>query len=119
MRHDLILKQFPETPKTETVDFDFADLLLETLSSPGVRPALTAGVPPMVRVRGRLQPLEGYQRIDAHGYARDHLSILNNDQRQKLEKQLAARLRLRLRRYRSFPRQRVLSSAAPSARPSA
>jgi twitching motility protein PilT len=67
------------------VDFDFADLLMETLRRRASDLHLTAGVPPMVRVRGRLQPLEGYQRMSPTDTREIIYSILNNDQRQRLE----------------------------------
>ncbi|MBJ7473332.1 MAG: type IV pili twitching motility protein PilT, partial [Solirubrobacteraceae bacterium] len=67
------------------MDFDFADLLMETLRRRASDLHLTAGVPPMVRVRGRLQPLEGYERLSPTDTREIIYSILNNDQRQRLE----------------------------------
>ena len=41
------------------MDFDFADVLLEVLERKASDLHITVGVPPMVRVRGRLTPMEG------------------------------------------------------------
>jgi twitching motility protein PilT len=65
--------------------FDFADVLLEVMRRKASDLHLTAGVPPMIRVRGRLAPLEGYERLSGQDTREIIYSILNNDQRQKLE----------------------------------
>jgi twitching motility protein PilT len=67
------------------VDFDFADLLMETLRRRASDLHLTAGLPPMVRIRGRLTPLEGHPRLSPTDTREIIYSILNNDQRQRLE----------------------------------
>lgn len=67
------------------MDFDFAELLMETLRRRASDLHLTAGVPPMVRVRGRLTPVEGYDRMTPSDTREIIYSILNNDQRQRLE----------------------------------
>ncbi len=65
--------------------FDFADLLIEVLQRKASDLHITAGAPPSVRVRGRLQPLDGFPVLTA-GDTREVLySILTNDQRQRLE----------------------------------
>ena len=55
------------------MDFDFADVLLEVLERKASDLHITVGAPPMVRVRGRLTPMEGYPELSANGHARDHL----------------------------------------------
>jgi twitching motility protein PilT len=45
------------------VNFDFADLLLDVIARRASDLHLTAGAPPMVRVRGRLTGLEGYPTL--------------------------------------------------------
>ena len=46
---------------------------------------LTAGLPPQIRVRGRLQAIEGYAAMSPTDCRELIYSILNNDQRQRLE----------------------------------
>jgi twitching motility protein PilT len=67
------------------VTFDFADLLLDVIARNASDLHLTAGAPPMVRVRGRLTPLEGYPRLSTTDTREIVYSILTNDQRQKFE----------------------------------
>ena len=65
--------------------FDFADLLLDVIARNASDLHLTAGAPPMVRVRGRLAPLEGYPKLSTTDTREIVYSILTNDQRQKFE----------------------------------
>jgi twitching motility protein PilT len=65
--------------------FDFADLLLDVLDRRASDLHITAGAAPMVRVRGRLAPLDEYPVLDATDTREVIYSILNNDQRQRLE----------------------------------
>jgi twitching motility protein PilT len=67
------------------VTFDFADLLLDVIARNASDLHLTAGAPPMVRVRGRLAPLEGYPRLTTTDTREIVYSILTNDQRQRFE----------------------------------
>jgi twitching motility protein PilT len=67
------------------VTFDFADLLMDVIARNASDLHLTAGAPPMVRVRGRLTPLEGYPRLSTTDTREIVYSILTNDQRQKFE----------------------------------
>jgi twitching motility protein PilT len=67
------------------VTFDFADLLMDVIARRASDLHLTAGAPPMVRVRGRLTPLEGYPRLSTTDTREIVYSILSNDQRQKFE----------------------------------
>jgi twitching motility protein PilT len=65
--------------------FDFADLLLDVLERRASDLHITAGSHPMVRVRGRLTPLDEYPVLDATETREIVYSILSNDQRQRLE----------------------------------
>src|SRR6266576_5132042 len=67
------------------MNFEFADVLLAVLDrrAPGLH--LTAGSPPMVRVRGRLSPLDGSPTLTPTDTREIVYSILSNDQRQRLE----------------------------------
>jgi twitching motility protein PilT len=67
------------------MDLDFADVLLEVVDRRASDLHLTAGVPPMVRVRGRLSPLEGYPVLTPTETREIVYSILSNAQRQKFE----------------------------------
>jgi len=67
------------------MNIDFADLLLEVVDRRASDLHLTAGAPPMVRVRGRLQAVDGYPTLTPTDTREIVYSILSNDQRQKLE----------------------------------
>ncbi len=67
------------------MDLDFADLLLEVVDRRASDLHLTAGAPPMVRVRGRITPLEGYPVLNQTDTREIVYSILTGAQRQKLE----------------------------------
>jgi twitching motility protein PilT len=67
------------------MDIDFAELLLEVVDRRASDLHLTAGAPPMCRVRGRLSAVEGYPTLTPSDTREIVYSILNNDQRQKLE----------------------------------
>jgi twitching motility protein PilT len=66
------------------MNFDFADVLLEVLDKKASDLHLTAGSPPMVRLRGQLEPLD-YPVLTPQDVRETIYSILTNDQRQKLE----------------------------------
>jgi len=65
--------------------FDFADVLLEVMRSNASDLHITSGVPPMVRMRGRLVALEGFPVLNGQDTREIVYSILSNDQRQRLE----------------------------------
>jgi twitching motility protein PilT len=67
------------------MSLDFADLLLEVIERNASDLHLTAGAHPTVRVRGQLQPLEDYPVLTPEATREIVYSILNNDQRQRLE----------------------------------
>jgi twitching motility protein PilT len=67
------------------VNFDLADLLLDVIARRASDLHLTAGAPPMVRVRGRLTGLEGYPTLSTTDTREIVYSILTSDQRQKFE----------------------------------
>jgi twitching motility protein PilT len=67
------------------MNFDFADVLLETIERRASDLHITAGAPPTVRVRGRLSPLEDYPVLTPTDTREIIYSILSNDQRQRLE----------------------------------
>ena len=90
------------------VSFDFAELLMEVLQRRASDLHVTAGQPPVIRVRGRLVPLEDYPVL-THGDTREIIySILTNDQRQRLETDWQLDFAYADPRRRPLPRQRVL-----------
>jgi twitching motility protein PilT len=67
------------------MSFDFADLLVDMIGRKASDLHLTAGARPTIRVRGRLVPLDNYPLLTPAGTREVVYSILNNDQRQRLE----------------------------------
>src|SRR5436305_8351048 len=67
------------------MNFDFADVLIEVLERRASDLHLTAGGRPMLRVRGRLAPMDGYPVLTPADCREIVYSILSNAQRQKLE----------------------------------
>jgi twitching motility protein PilT len=64
---------------------DFSEVLLEVVDRRASDLHLTAGAPPMLRIRGRLTPLEGYEPLTPAETREVIYSILSNAQRQRLE----------------------------------
>jgi twitching motility protein PilT len=64
---------------------DFADIVLATLERRASDLHLTAGAPPTVRVRGRLSALDDFPVLQVQDTREIVYSILNDDQRQRLE----------------------------------
>ena len=67
------------------MNIDFADLLMEVVSRRASDLHLAAGAPPTVRVRGRLERLDGYPVLSGTDTREIVYSILSGDQRQRLE----------------------------------
>src|ERR1700726_4185338 len=67
------------------MELDFAEVLLEVVSRRASDLHMTAGAPPMVRVRGRLTPMEGYPALTPTDTREIVYSILSQGQRQKFE----------------------------------
>jgi twitching motility protein PilT len=67
------------------MDIDFAEVLLEVIDRRASDLHITAGAPPMIRVRGRLTPMEGYPVFTPTDTREIIYSILSNAQRQRLE----------------------------------
>jgi twitching motility protein PilT len=69
------------------MDFDFADILLETIRLDASDLHITVGAPPVVRVRGELKRLD-YPPMPSQDTREIVYSILSNDQRKRLENDL-------------------------------
>jgi twitching motility protein PilT len=67
------------------MDFDFAEAMLETMRRGASDLHLTAGSPPMVRVRGRLNALEEAPKLSPQMVREVVYSILTDEQRKRLE----------------------------------
>ncbi len=67
------------------MELDFAEVLLEVIDRRASDLHITAGAPPMVRVRGRLVALEGFPELSPIETREIVYSILSNSQRQKFE----------------------------------
>ena len=67
------------------MDFDFAEVLMEVMERNASDLHMTAGSPPMVRERGHLSALPGYDKLTPQIVREIIYSILTNDQRQRLE----------------------------------
>jgi twitching motility protein PilT len=67
------------------MELDFAEVLLEVVNRRASDLHLTAGAPPMLRVRGRLAAMDGYPALTPTDTREIIYSILSNAQRQKLE----------------------------------
>src|ERR671932_174331 len=66
------------------MNFDFADILLEVIEAGASDLHLTAGSPPMVRQKGHLRALD-YPNLSPQDTREIVYSILNNEQRKRLE----------------------------------
>jgi len=66
------------------MDFDFADILLETIRLEASDLHITVGSPPAVRVKGGLKRLD-YPEMSAQDTREIIYTILSNDQRKRLE----------------------------------
>ncbi len=87
---------------------DFADLLMEVVSRRASDLHLSAGAHPTVRVRGRLTPLEEYPVLSGTDTREIVYSILNGDQRQRLETDWQLDFAYSVPGSRALPRQRLL-----------
>src|SRR5205085_8198165 len=67
------------------MELDFADVLLEVVDRRASDLHLTAGAPPMVRVRGRLTAMEGFPTLTPTDTREIVYSILSDSQRQRCE----------------------------------
>ncbi len=66
------------------MNFDFADILIDVIEAGASDLHLSAGAEPMVRERGRLRALD-YPKMTPQDIREIVYSILNNDQRKRLE----------------------------------
>jgi twitching motility protein PilT len=67
------------------MNFDFSEILLEVVRTKASDLHITAGAPPMLRVRGSLVPVKDTNRLTATDTREIVYAILNSSQRQRLE----------------------------------
>jgi twitching motility protein PilT len=67
------------------MNLDFAEVLLEVIDRRASDLHITAGAAPMIRIRGRLAPMEGYPVLTPTDTREIVYSILSDGQRQKFE----------------------------------
>ena len=65
--------------------YDFADILTTVVERDASDLHITPGVPPMIRQRGSLAPIDGLPRLTPTDTREIVYSVLNNSQRQRLE----------------------------------
>jgi twitching motility protein PilT len=70
------------------MEVDFAEVLKRMVAERASDVHLTAGRPPAIRVRGRVMPLEEYPVLSGQETREIVYSILNSDQRKRLENEL-------------------------------
>jgi len=70
------------------MQFDFADILLAVIERNASDLHIAAGAEPAIRVRGKLQSLEGFAKLTPQDTQEIVYSILNDDQRKRLENDL-------------------------------
>ena len=68
--------------------FDFADILVKVVERKASDLHITPGVPPMLRIRGSLVPIEGYEVLTPTDTREIVYAVLNNAQRQRLETEM-------------------------------
>ena len=67
------------------MNYDFSDILIEVVKRNASDLHLTPGVPPMLRIRGSLAPMEGLPAMTPTDTREIVYAILSNSQRQRLE----------------------------------
>src|SRR5262245_44438541 len=67
------------------MQYDFADILVTVVERNASDLHITPGVPPMLRIRGSLAPMDGLPRLTPTDTREIVYSILSNSQRQRLE----------------------------------
>jgi len=67
------------------MNLDFAEVLIEVIDRRASDLHITAGAPPMIRIRGRLAPMEGYPVLTPTDTREIVYSILSDAQRQRFE----------------------------------
>jgi len=72
-------------PMTPQMEFDFSEVLRKVLHAGASDLHISPGAPPMVRVRGRVEPIEGYASLDPQQTRGIVYGILNDTQRKHFE----------------------------------
>jgi twitching motility protein PilT len=67
------------------MDFDFAEVLRRMVEAQASDVHLTAGFPPAMREKGKINPMEGFSPLSSQTTREVVFSILNDDQRKRFE----------------------------------
>ena len=67
------------------MDFDFSEVLAHMVSVRASDVHLTAGFPPAIREKGRIEPMDGFPVLSGQETREVVYSILNDDQRKRFE----------------------------------
>src|SRR5437588_12244003 len=70
------------------MQFDFADILLAVIERNASDLHIVAGAAPSIRLRGKVTALEGFPKLSSQDTQEIVYSILNDDQRKRLERDL-------------------------------
>src|SRR5687767_11010925 len=73
------------TKETMSEDFDFSEVLTRMVEVRASDVHLSPGMPPALRVRGKITPLEDYPPLTPQQTREIVYAILNNDQRKRFE----------------------------------
>jgi twitching motility protein PilT len=66
-------------------DFDFSEVLRQMVETRASDVHITPGVPPMIRDKGRIRPMEGFPVLNTQQTREVVYGILNDDQRKRFE----------------------------------
>jgi twitching motility protein PilT len=75
----------PYADTNHGMQYDFADILVKVVENNASDLHITPGVPPMLRIRGSLAPIDGLPRLTPTDTREIVYSVLNSSQRQRLE----------------------------------
>ncbi len=78
----------PQAAEEDEKEPNLADFLLAVVDGAGSDLHLTAGLPPMIRVHGELNPLKGYRKLYPQDLQQLIYSMLTQKQREKFEENL-------------------------------
>ena len=66
-------------------DFDFSEVLRQMVETRASDVHITPGVPPSIRDKGRIRPMEGFPVLNTQQTREVVYGILNDDQRKRFE----------------------------------
>ena len=90
LREDGVVKIEPESPASRRCsvsqhEFDFSEVLRRMVEARASDVHITAGFPPAIRDKGKIQPMDGFAVLTGQQTREVVYSILNDDQRKRFE----------------------------------